>query len=146
MRIREHCLVDALLLAASLCFLVLSLRLTPLAREAPLVTASLTTLLVCLQLVSDLRRPEASSGGENRRAEERRLLLLIFGLLGLLYIAGFSVTLPFFAGYYWRTRSGASWQAAASVAAGVALILEGLFGSLLGVGLHPGVLWQWLLT
>lgn len=110
-----------------------------------MVVAAMTSLLVLAQLAMDVRKQEEAAGGAGREREERRLMLLLGVWLVAIYLAGFSIALPLCAGYYWRTRAGASWPATLAAAAAAVALLEGVLGKALGIGLYPGALSEWML-
>ncbi len=140
MKLSERTLVTLALLLLAAVFCLLAARLNRGAALLPLA-AGLPVVAGCaVQLVRDLRR-DAAEEDSNRAG--RGAVASALALLALLYLLGFLVAIPLYAGFTWK-RSGASWLVAASVAGGVLATLLVGFQLLLQVDLYQGALWAWL--
>jgi len=144
MTIREHSVVNLALLLAAVLFIFLASGLTRTAATLPAIVAAITMVLAAAQLALDRRKPPPVETIRLEGVPERFLTLTLAGLLVALYVAGFVIALPIFAGLFWRWRAGASWTKAAALAAILFALLYGVITVLLRVDLYPGVLLQWL--
>jgi len=160
MRIHAPTRFTAVLLAASLAFLVLSARLDAGVRIVPLSVAVPLSLLLLVQLIHEVRRApgtvtDAAAGTEglgaatDARAEPRAavaavrwivVLALLIGLAGL--IAGPAL----FVALYLRRKSGETWLAVSGGAAMTAFLFWLVATRLTGAPAPPGLIGAWMAT
>lgn len=142
MKQRENLAVSIGLLACSITFLVLATRLSFVAAMVPLSIALPTAVLIAAQLTIDWRRPTVIPAAEAATGE-RSIALSMLVLLAALYLLGFAITLPVYAGIQWRNRAAGTWKAALAITIGLFAFLYGGLVQLLHIDLFEGILWTW---
>lgn len=142
MKQRENLAVTIGLLALPVTFLVLSARLSSVAALVPVMIAVPAAVLIAAQLRVDWRNPATPATGAVQ-ARERSFEISMLILLLALYLFGFAVTLPIYAGLQWRTRAEGTWKASLAITIGLFAFLYGGLVRLLHVDLFEGILWTW---
>jgi hypothetical protein len=108
----------------------------------PLVTGVPLLLLALLQVVLQLRAPEAPL------IEERRRTLTTFGWMGgfiiLVVLVGFPIAVPVFVFFYLATQASAGWMRSMVLSAVAWVFFHGLFERVLRFPFDSGLLGTWL--
>jgi len=160
MRIHAPTRFTAVLLAASLAFLVLSARLDAGVRIVPLSVAVPLSLLLLVQLIREVRRPpaavadpsagmkgpgpEADARADPRAAASAVRWILAFALL--IGLAGLIAGPALFVALYLRRRSRETWLAASGGAAMTAILFWLVATRVIGAPAPMGLIGGWMLT
>ena len=91
------------------------------------------------RLYFSVSKPEESLAIRERRAFTWILLLLL-----LIYIFGLTVSVPLYTCLYIKRRAEEGWLYATGMAAGMCIMVYGIFVLILGIRLYEGVFWTWM--
>ncbi len=137
-------LLTLMMLAIFAAAVGIALTLPSKAAFMPFLVGVPGTLLCAGQLVLDLRRGGAIAAAKPRAPDEGRSEAEMFGWLGaftgILIGLGFLAGGPLVVALFVRLSARESWANTAVAALGTFLILYGVFTTLLGLHLFPGLL------
>lgn len=135
----EALVIIAVLAGVAGLFCVLAVGLPATARLVPLVAGVPALVLLVLQLVIEIKTRPA----QDRKPVSMYVMLPAMALLAGIYLVGFAVAVPLFAGIEWR-RTGAAWPAALGVGAALFAVVLGMFSLVPGIRPYGGWIGQWL--
>jgi hypothetical protein len=150
-RDQEAMVVAAALTLVTGILFAASLTLHPAAAAVPLVVAGLTLLLLVDQFVAEWRRRRRFGDADTRHqppADPPRREISTLGWMLLLpmlmWAFGLMLALPAYLLLYLRVRSGEPWSGTIIAAAVAWCVVVVVLDGLLGIELHSGALWDWV--
>ncbi len=146
MKLRGSTIFSLFLLVIVLVFVIVSLGYTLNARFGPLAVGIPAAILLITVIVQDMKGTKIERAHENDPPPRSYIIVTawIAGLLIGTYLFGILVTFPLFTLAYIKAK-GWRWLLSISIAAGVFVVLYGVFGLAFRVPLYKGIFLQYLL-
>ena len=145
MKLKPLIVFELFLLALVAVFIVIAIGYPARARFGPLAVGIPAGILLCMQIVSDIKTKNETGTAGKEAVQSKglgrryiRVFAWIGGLLVIPYYFGILITFPLFTLAYIKLN-GWRWSMAILMAAGVFMLLYGVFASILQVYLYPGI-------
>jgi hypothetical protein len=147
MKLKPPIIFALFLLTLVTVFIVIAIGYPARARFGPLAVGIPAGILLCMQILLDIKRKNETRTAEQEAIEYRglglgrsyiKIFAWIGGLLVIPYFFGILITFPLFTLAYIKLN-GWRWSMAILMAAGVFVLLYGVFVLILQVYLYPGI-------